>query len=113
MNTQKEEKCSQFHCIEMCPDMCKNCSPAKENMNQKEELNSWEEMKEKLRDEFEDLFPKDIEATMGIRSSVSHRSEALVLWAKWEMILRVCEREWRSKWVKEKQNSQAELSSNS
>jgi len=37
MNTQKEEKCSQFHCIEMCPDMCKNCSPAKENMNQKEE----------------------------------------------------------------------------
>ena len=97
----------------MCPHGAIKCPVINCANYQEEELNSWEEMKEKLRDEFEDLFPKDIEATMGIRSSVSHRSEALVLWAKWEMILRVCEREWRSKWVKEKQNSQAELSSNS
>ena len=44
---------------------------------------SWKKMREDLRDEFEDLFPID-----GIRPSKSGRSPALVLWAKWELVLR-------------------------
>ena len=44
-------------------------------------------LKEELRSEFETLFPKDPEASEGIRPSKSRRSEALVLWAKWEIIL--------------------------
>ena len=46
------------------------------------------EEKEKLREEFDELFPKDQEAIDGIRISKSNRSAALVLWAKWEILLR-------------------------
>ena len=48
----------------------------------------WEKMIEELRDEFEDLFPKDIEAIQGIRPSKSNRSSGLVLWGKWHLILK-------------------------
>jgi hypothetical protein len=48
----------------------------------------WEKEKEKLRDKFEELFPKDKEATLGIRPSKSNRSAALVLWAEWELLTR-------------------------
>ena len=51
-------------------------------------MEKWEQMREDLRNEFEDLFPKDQEALDGIRPSKSNRSSALVLWAKWELILK-------------------------
>ena len=43
---------------------------------------------EVLRDWFDsdEGFPKDQEAIDGIRPSLSHRSEALVLWSMWHMI---------------------------
>ena len=48
----------------------------------------WQTMKDELRDEFEDLFPKDKEAIYGIRPSKSNRTSALVLWAKFELIIK-------------------------
>jgi len=49
----------------------------------------WKNMKENLRLEFEELFPKDECAKLGLHPSRSHRSEALVLWSQWELILKV------------------------
>lgn len=48
----------------------------------------WEKDIELLREEFEELFPKDQEAIDGIRPSKSNRSAGLVLWAKWHSILK-------------------------
>lgn len=42
-----------------------------------------------LREEFDDLFPKDQEAIDGIRPSKSNRSAALVLWAEWNRIANI------------------------
>ena len=53
----------------------------------------WEIMREELRSEFETLFPKDEEAIEGIRQSKSNRSAAIVLWAKWELILMEMQKE--------------------
>jgi len=49
----------------------------------------WKELREELREEFEELFPKDECAKLGLHPSRSHRSEALVLWSQWEIILKV------------------------
>lgn len=46
----------------------------------------WKKDVEVLREEFEELFPKDEEAKRGIRPSRSNRSAGLFLWAKWKMI---------------------------
>ena len=70
-------------------------------MNPQPNQQKWEKMRENLREEFEELFPKDIEATLGIRPSKSHRSQALVLWAKWEMILKEAIANSRKEGIKE------------
>lgn len=70
-------------------------------IHDKKEIEDWQEMKEDLRDEFEDLFPKDQEAIDGIRPSKSHRSEALVLWAYWEIILKAAISQTRLQILKE------------
>lgn len=54
---------------------------------------SSEKMIEELREEFEDLFPKDQEAIDGIRPSASNRSAALVLWAKFMCIIEQVKKE--------------------
>ncbi|MEK6883218.1 MAG: hypothetical protein AABY22_26565 [Nanoarchaeota archaeon] len=70
-------------------------------MSQKSKEKTFEEMKEELRSEFEDLFPKDQEAIDGIRPSKSNRSAALLLWAKWELILQQALSDQKADWRKE------------
>ncbi len=66
----------------------------------------WTKDLEELREEFEELFPKDKEASKGIRPSKSNRSAALVLWSRFEMILRKAaskEKEITGDWEKDTQ----------
>lgn len=58
---------------------------------------SWEKDVKNLREELDELFPKDQEAIDGIRPSKSNRSAALVLNAKWHSILLKSNEEWRKK----------------
>lgn len=54
-----------------------------------------------LREEFEELFPKDQEAIDGIRRSKSNRSAAIVLWAKFDLILtKACKEAYKEGYVK-------------
>ena len=48
---------------------------------------TYQEDIENLREEFENLFPKDDEAIRGERPSKSNRSAGLVLWEQWHAIL--------------------------
>ena len=74
----------QTSCTPACGKWYKHMMETQKPENQKPD---WEKMREELREEFEELFPKDIEATMGIRPSKSNRTSALVLWAKWQLIV--------------------------
>jgi len=49
---------------------------------------TYKELIEEEREKFEELFPKDIEASLGIRPSKSNRSAALVLWADFHYIIK-------------------------
>jgi len=62
-------------------------------------MKKYEQLKEDLREEFEELFPKDQQAIDGLRPSKSNRSAGLVLWAKWENILRTALQEQKDKEV--------------
>lgn len=76
-------------CCEECGGIltgdCRNSDCSCHRQPQKPE--EWEKNVENLREEFEELFPKDQEAIDGIRPSKSNRSAGLVLWAKWHIIL--------------------------
>ena len=53
-------------------------------------MKQWQQQKEELREWFDskDGFPKDKSATEGGAPSKSNRSAALLLWARWEILLR-------------------------
>lgn len=55
---------------------------------EEQKTKTYKKLIEEEREKFEELFPKDIEASMGIRPSKSNRSAALVLWADFHFIVR-------------------------
>lgn len=55
---------------------------------EEQQTKTYEELLEEEREKFEELFPKDIEAKLGIRPSKSNRSAALVLYADFNFIIK-------------------------